>query len=84
MATKKVMNDGISVEIEKEKEVRKEPTVRVFIPKLDESEYGDLKIDQAETVIINGKVTRIKRGEYVDGKVPVFMQLKQRYPNLDL
>lgn len=84
MATKKVMNDGISVEIEKEKEVRKEPTVRVFIPKLDESEYGDLKIDQAETVIINGKVTRIKRGEYVDVKVPVFMQLKQRYPNLDL
>ena len=85
MATKaKVMSDGISVEIEKEKEVRKEPTVRVFIPKLDESEYGDLKIDQAETVIINGKVTRIKRGEYVDVKVPVFMQLKQRYPNLDL
>ena len=84
MATKKVMNDGISVEIEKEKEVRKEPTVRVFIPKLDESEYGDLKIDQAETVIINGKVTRIKRGEYVDVKVPVFLQLKQRYPNLDL
>lgn len=84
MAAKKVMNDGISVEIEKEKEVRKEPTVRVFIPKLDESEYGDLKIDQAETVIINGKVTRIKRGEYVDVKVPVFMQLKQRYPNLDL
>ena len=84
MATKKVINDGISVEIEKEKEVRKEPTVRVFIPKLDESEYGDLKIDQAETVIINGKVTRIKRGEYVDVKVPVFMQLKQRYPNLDL
>ena len=84
MATKKVMNDGISVEIEKEKEVRKEPTVRVFIPKLDESEYGDLKIDQAETVIINGKVTRIKRGEDVAVKVPVFMQLKQRYPNLDL
>lgn len=85
MATKaKVMNDGISVEVEKEKEVRKEPTVRVFLPLLDEAEYGDLKIDQAETVIINGKVTRIKRGEHVDVKVPVFLQLKQRYPNLDL
>lgn len=85
MATKtKVMDDGISVELEKENEVRVEPTVRVFIPMLDESDYGDLKIDQAETVIINGKVTRIKRGEYVDVKVPVFMQLKQRYPNLDL
>ena len=81
MATKK-LNDGISVEIEKEQEVRVEPSVRVFIPLADEAEYGDLKIDQAETVIINGKVTRIRRGEYVDVKVPVFMQLRQRYPQL--
>ena len=26
----------------------------------------------------------VKRGEHVDVKVPVFLQLKQRYPNLDL
>jgi len=39
-------------------------------------------VDQHETVIINGRVTRIRRGEFVEVKVPVFMQLKQRYPNL--
>ena len=58
-----------------------EPVVRVFIP-LAEDAGGDVKVDQTENVIINGKVTQIRRGEYVDVKVPVFMQLKQRYPNL--
>jgi len=79
MATKKI-EDGISV-VNTPKAVSKEPTVRVFIP-LAEDTNSDLKVDQNETVIINGKVTRIRRGEYVDVKVPVFMQLKQRYPNL--
>ena len=32
--------------------------------------------------MINGKVTQIRRGEYVDVKVPVFLQLLNRYPNL--
>ena len=83
MATKaKTLNDGISVEVTEEKEVRVEPTIRIMIPRADEASYGDMKIDQAETVIINGKTTRIKRGEYVDVKVPVWMQLRQRYPNL--
>ena len=58
-----------------------EPVVRVFIP-LAEDAGGDVKVDQTENVIINGKVTQIRRGEYVDVKVPVFLQLKQRYPNL--
>lgn len=79
MSTKKI-EDGISV-MNVPKAPNKEPTVRVFIPLAEESN-SDLKVDQSETVIINGKVTRIRRGEYVDVKVPVFMQLKQRYPNL--
>ena len=58
-----------------------EPTVRVFLPLLEEN-GAEASIDQTENVIINGKVTQIRRGEYVDVKVPVFMQLKQRYPNL--
>ena len=58
-----------------------EPTVRVFIPKLEDSN-SEITLDQTETVIINGNVTRIKRGEYVDVKVPVFLQLKNRYPNI--
>ena len=58
-----------------------EPTVRVFLPLLEES-GAEISTDQTENVIINGKVTQIRRGEYVDVKVPVFLQLKQRYPNL--
>jgi len=58
-----------------------EPVVRVFIP-LAEEDGGEAKVDQTENVIINGKVTQIRRGEYVDVKVPVFLQLKQRYPSL--
>ena len=58
-----------------------EPTVRIFLPLLEET-GADTHVDQTENVIINGKVTQIRRGEYVDVKVPVFLQLKQRYPNL--
>lgn len=58
-----------------------EPVVRVFLP-LAEEAGTEVAVDQTENVIINGKVTQIRRGEHVDVKVPVFMQLKQRYPNL--
>ena len=58
-----------------------EPTVRIFLPLVEET-GTEVTVDQTENVIINGKVTQIRRGEYVDVKVPVFLQLKQRYPNL--
>ena len=65
----------------KKTNVALEPVVRVFIPLAEES-GGEGKADQTENVIINGKVTQIRRGEYVDVKVPVFLQLRQRYPGL--
>ncbi|MBR5545368.1 MAG: hypothetical protein IKU70_00075 [Clostridia bacterium] len=58
-----------------------EPTVRILLP-LAEETGTEVHVDQTENVIINGQVTQIRRGEYVDVKIPVFMQLKQRYPNL--
>ena len=58
-----------------------EPTVRVFLPLLEVAGDG-AAVDQTENVIINGNVTQIRRGEYVDVKVPVFLQLRQRYPGL--
>ena len=58
-----------------------EPVVRICLP-LAEETSAEMKADQTENVIINGRVTQIRRGEYVDVKVPVFLQLKQRYPNL--
>ena len=53
----------------------------MFIPLAEDSE-SDLAVDQTEHVTINGLVTSIRRGEYVNVKVPVYMQLKNRYPNL--
>ena len=64
---------------QKKTNIALEPVVRVFIP-LAEDAGGEGKVDQTENVIINGTVTQIRRGEYVDVKVPVFMQLKQRSP----
>ena len=58
-----------------------EPTVRIFLP-LAEETGAEVTVDQTENVISNRKVTQLRRGEYVDVKIPVFMQLKQRYPNL--
>ena len=61
--------------------IQVEPVVRICLPVAEETS-ADMKADQTENVIINGKVTQIRRGEYVDVKVPVFLQLKQRYPSL--
>ena len=81
MATKKVTDATAAIIQPKEESGMKEPTVRVFIP-IAQDQTSDVKIDQTESVTINGKTTLIKRGEYVDVKVPVFLQLKQRYPNI--
>lgn len=72
--------DGVSATIPSQPS-RREPAVRVFLP-LEEEENNELPSDQTEQVILNGSVTQIRRGEYVEVKVPVFMQLRQRYPNL--
>lgn len=61
--------------------IKTEPVVRILLPLLEET-GAETVVDQTENVIINGKVTQIRRGEYVEVKVPVFLQLKQRYPNL--
>jgi hypothetical protein len=81
MATNKINDATAAVAAPKDDGVMLEPTVRIILP-LAEDQGSDVAIDQTETVIINGKVTQIRRGEYVDVKVPVFLQLKQRYPNI--
>lgn len=55
-----------------------EPTVRITLPLREEDE--GIRADQTEQVVINGDITSIRRGVPVDVKVPVFIQLKQRYP----
>ena len=78
------MNDGVSVRNAPEPKKDTATTVRVFLPLLDESASGDTKVDQTETVVINGIATQIRRGEYVDVKVPVYLQLRNKFPKLNL
>ena len=65
----------------------KGPTVRVFIQPPPEAEEGSgMKVDMYEHVTIANEKgeehTRILRGEWVDIPVPVYMQLKAKYPKL--
>ena len=65
----------------KKNKILMEPVVRICLPLL-EADGGEAAVDQTENVIINGRVNQIRRGEYVEVKVPVFLQLRQRYPSL--
>lgn len=77
-----VIDDGISVVVPKKAAPKGETRVRIFLPLPPESESG-LKVDPYEHVTINGQnPVYIKRGEYVEVTVPVFEQLRKRYPNI--
>lgn len=76
------LKDGITVSIEEEKKNNDIPMVRVFIPMGPEAE-GGMKTDPYEHVTINGELPYyIRKGEYVDVPVPVFLQLRNKYPNI--
>ena len=78
-------NSGLTVAIPEAKKDDDEPRVRIFLPLLEDSSSG-VSVDQYEHVSISNELgdnfVRIKRGEYVDVTVPVFILLKQKYPNL--
>ena len=78
---KSAHTDSLTVAVPVETNEKTEPTVRIFIPEQAESGSG-LKMDPYEHVTINGETTYVLRGEYVDVSIPVFMILKDRYPNL--
>lgn len=55
--------------------------VRVLLPMAEQS--ADARnVDQTEQVILNGQVTVIRRGEYVDVRPEVYLALRQRYPGI--
>jgi hypothetical protein len=60
--------------------------VTIFLPELENSENEGIEVDQFEHVTLANETGeenfRIKRGEYVDVPVPVFIALKDRYPKL--
>lgn len=55
--------------------------VQICIPLPSEQASG-LRTDVHEHVTINGKTTLIKRGEYVAVPIDIYIQLRNRYPNL--
>lgn len=73
--------DTLTVETPVQETVADEPRVRVYLPLL-ESEGAGVHIDQYEHVTVNGETTLVRRGEYVDVTVPVFIQLKNKVPHL--
>ena len=85
MATKKVLKDGITAEIPLEEAAPETPYTPVFIPfpdGVDEADVAAGKFDPYEHVTINGKTTYVKRGETVMVPVPVFLQLRNKYPRI--
>ena len=81
MATKPRVTDATITNVIPEKKAAA-PAAKVFvhIPVTDDNDGA--KVDQNEYVTINGKTTKVPRGEYVEVTVPVFLQLRNRYPNL--
>ena len=72
---------GISVTANVEEVTDDMPRVSVFIPK-NEDDSSSMKVDPYEHVTINGETTLIQRGVHVDVPVPVFLQLRNKYPNI--
>lgn len=72
--------DELTVETPVE-EAAAEVRVSVFIPRNADDESGE-KVDPFERVTINGEGTIVKRGERVEVTVPVFVQLRNKFPNL--
>ena len=62
------------------------PMVPVFIPALEDTGDGGLKVDQYEHVTIANErgetCWKVLRGETVEVPVPVFIILKERYPKI--
>ena len=85
--TKKELNleDQLTMTSEEKDESWKGPTVRIFIPELESNNNG-MKVDQYEHVTIANQekedIYYVRRGEWMEVPVPVFLQLRERYPKI--
>lgn len=80
------MADNLTITTPEKKPEYNGPYVDVFLPALEDSGSGGMKVDQYEHVTIanENKETcyKVLRGEHVSVPVPVFMALKERYPKI--
>ena len=78
--------ENITVAIPKGEEKPEEIRVRIMLPKRESDDNPGVTVDQYEHLTISNEQgeqnVRVKRGEWVDVTIPVFMQLKNRYPNI--
>ena len=83
MATK-TKQDSMTFAVEKKEKKYNGPYTPVFIPALESD--GQMKVDQYEHVTLANEegenCYQIKRGEWVDVPVPVYIILKERYPKI--
>lgn len=79
--TNEVLHDELAAVTEVHEKKDTMPRVRICLPHHPEEGTG-IKVDQYEHVTINGETTLIKRGEYVDVTVPVYMQLRNKFPDI--
>lgn len=86
MATKTVEQDSLTMAVPKKETKENGPKVMVFLPALEDSGEEGIKVDQYEHVTLANergeKIYYVKRGEYVEVPVEVFIALKERYPKL--
>lgn len=85
MAAKKTIEDNLTVAVPQKEAEYVGPTADVFIPELEDG-GGGMKVDQYEHVTIANeekeRIYHVHRGERVTVPVPVFMALKEKYPNI--
>jgi hypothetical protein len=84
MANKKTdtLTQAVPVQEKKPEEVR----VRIKLPMREEDSSPGLNVDLYEHVTISNEMGEntvyVKRGEWVDVTIPVFDQLRKRYPDI--
>ena len=83
MAAKK---ENITYAVPKPEEKPEEIRVRIMLPVREEDSAPGLNVDRFEHVTISNEqgeqTVYVKRGEWVDVTIPVFVQLRNRYPNI--
>ena len=77
--------DDLTITVAEKKKAYNGPMVEIYLPKLEDSGSGR-KVDQYEHVTISNEVGEqrylVQRGVRVEVPVPVFVILKERYPDL--
>lgn len=83
MAAKK---ENITIAVPQKEEKPEEVRVPIMIPTREDDEASGLNVDHYEHVTISNETgeqhVRIQRGKRVEVTIPVFMQLRNRYPNI--